>query len=337
MIDVRTVDDRERWDAFVAAQPGHTFLQSSNWGELNASMGHPAHFLGLWQNGDLVGAALTLEMHSRRGRFLFVPHGPLMPWSEDTFGALLEALRALAKERRCAWIRISPVIARDSQFAALFRNHGFRGAPIHVHAESTWTLDVRRSDEELLAGMRQTMRNSIRRAMKDGVEVLRGCDPGLRAVFCKLYYDTVERQQFTPYSAAFLDREIECFARDDRIQVYVGMYQGEALAGAIVVFYGDSGFYHHGATANIHRKVPASYLVQWEAIREARERGCAYYNFWGIAPDDRPDHPWVGLTKFKQGFGGFRTDYLHAQDLPLSPAYWLNWAVETARRIRRRY
>lgn len=337
MMEVRAVEDRERWDAFITSQPGHTFLQSSNWGELNASLGHPAYRLGLFEDGALVGASLALEMHSRRGRFLFLPHGPLMPWSERRFDAFLEALRSLASERGCAWIRISPVVPRESEFAALFRERGFRGAPIHVHAESTWTLDVRRSDEELLAGMRQTMRNSIRRAIKEGVEVRRGTEPELRDAFVRLYRDTVERQQFTPYTSAFLDRQIAHFAPEDRIRVYVAMYQGEALGGAIVVFYGSAGYYHHGATANIHRKVPASYLVQWEAIRDARERGCAYYNFWGIAPDDRPDHPWVGLTRFKQGFGGFRTDYLHAQDLPLSARYWVNWAVETARRIRRRY
>ncbi|GAI33015.1 unnamed protein product, partial [marine sediment metagenome] len=28
---------------------------------------------------------------------------------------------------------------------------------------------------------------------------------------------------------------------------------------------------------------PASYLLQWEAIKEAKNRGCKLYNFWGIA------------------------------------------------------
>ncbi len=337
MIEVRPIEDRDRWDAFVTSWPGHTFLQSSNWGELNSELGHPTLRLGMYRDGDLIGGAQALVMRSRRGRFLFVPHGPLMPWSDETFDALLGYLRRVARDEGCAWIRISPVVPRDDAHARLFASRGFRGAPIHVHAESTWTLDVRHSDDELLAGMRQTMRNSVRRAIKDGVDVRAGLEPELQDAFIQLYRDTVERQQFTPYSSAFLKCQIDCFAADQRIQIYVAYYESQPLAGAVVVFYGDAGFYHHGATANIHRKVPASYLVQWEAIREARERGCSYYNFWGIAPDDRPNHPWVGLSRFKQGFGGFRTDYLHTQDLVLGPRYWVNWVVETARRMRRHY
>ena len=38
---------------------------------------------------------------------------------------------------------------------------------------------------------------------------------------------------------------------------------------------------------------------------------------------------------FKKGFGGFQTDYLHAQDLPLSFGYWINWAIENFRRRKR--
>jgi len=70
--------------------------------------------------------------------------------------------------------------------------------------------------------------------------------------------------------------------------------------------------------------VPAAYLLQWEAIREVKSRGCKLYNFWGIS-DERRNHPWAGLTLFKKGFGGFSKEYLLAQDLPLRPFYWLSF------------
>ena len=64
--------------------------------------------------------------------------------------------------------------------------------------------------------------------------------------------------------------------------------------------------------------------------------GCNYYNFWGIAPPDKPKHPWAGLSVFKKGFGGFEEAYLHAQDFPISPKYYLNYVVERVRKWRRK-
>ena len=74
--------------------------------------------------------------------------------------------------------------------------------------------------------------------------------------------------------------------------------------------------------------------MQWDAISEARYRGAAVYNFWGIAETD-DKHPWSGLTLFKKGFGGFSKEYLRAQDLPLTKKYWLTFLVEKIRKSRR--
>jgi peptidoglycan pentaglycine glycine transferase (the first glycine) len=98
------------------------------------------------------------------------------------------------------------------------------------------------------------------------------------------------------------------------------------LASALVVFTQSTAFYHQGAS--IHTKYPVPYLLQWEAIKEAKRRGCRYYNFWGISEPGRTPKAWSGLTLFKQGFGGHKVQYLPTQDLVLSPKYYFNWLYE---------
>jgi len=100
----------------------------------------------------------------------------------------------------------------------------------------------------------------------------------------------------------------------------------------MMMYYGDQAFYHWAGRSSEHMDIPAAYLLQWESIKAAKRRGCAIYNFWGIAPPDKPHHPWRGLTLFKQGFGGELRAYIHAQDLPLTPRYWLTYGVETFRK-----
>ena len=104
---------------------------------------------------------------------------------------------------------------------------------------------------------------------------------------------------------------------------------------AIIMYYGSMAAYRHGASLNINKKLPTSYLLQWEAICEAKKRGIKYYNFWGIAPENSPKHPFHGITHFKKGFGGYSRELMHCHDLPITNKYYINWFVESIRRIKR--
>ena len=44
----------------------------------------------------------------------------------------------------------------------------------------------------------------------------------------------------------------------------------------------------------------ATYLLQWDAIREAKKRQCTAYDFLGISPDGRGKL--AGVTEFKLRF-----------------------------------
>ena len=101
------------------------------------------------------------------------------------------------------------------------------------------------------------------------------------------------------------------------------------------IFYGKEAVYHYSASSELARKIPASYLLIWEAIREAKRRKMEIFNFWGIAPNDDPRHRFSGVTLFKKGFSGFRVDYLYAQDLPLNRLYFFTRLFERLRKFRR--
>jgi len=47
----------------------------------------------------------------------------------------------------------------------------------------------------------------------------------------------------------------------------------------------------------------APHLLQWAAIKITKQLGYKYYDFWGIAPSDQPNHPWSGISRFKRGLG----------------------------------
>jgi lipid II:glycine glycyltransferase (peptidoglycan interpeptide bridge formation enzyme) len=66
-----------------------------------------------------------------------------------------------------------------------------------------------------------------------------------------------------------------------------------------------------------------NYLLQWEAIRQAKAANCTVYDLWG-APDefDESDSLW-GVYRFKDGLGGQVVRHLGAYDLPVRPTLYL--------------
>jgi lipid II:glycine glycyltransferase (peptidoglycan interpeptide bridge formation enzyme) len=327
------------WEDFIRRQKPHSFLHSWKWGLLQEETGSRVFRLGAYKGGNLVAIALLIRTQARRGTFLLCPHGPLMAAGEDSapiFNLLVEECTRLGRAEGCDFLRFCPLAEDSERNRALYRNAGFRDAPIHMHPELAWMLDITRSEDELLREMRKTTRYLVRKMEKDGVEIARSNDPADIEKFWPIYEATAARQHFTTFKKSDLRKEFELYAKDDQALFFFGSQRGSLVAAAIIIFYGGQAFYHHSGSASYDAGgANVSYLLQWRVIQEAKRRGCTLYNLWGIAPDDRPDHPWAGLSLFKKGFGGFAERYVHAQDKPLSAKYGLNYLVETARRIKR--
>ncbi len=357
--------EKQVWEKFVRSCHHKTFLQSWNWGEFNRFLGNKIFRLGIFNNEILLGVCLVMKIQARRGSFLFCPHGPLIQDRSEAslfdagsatdvvslktsnekiedraraeiYKFFLDYLKNFGKQEKISFIRVSPFLLDTPCNQKIFASCGFREAPIHMmHPELTWELDIQKSLDDILLGMRKTTRYLIRRAPKDGVHVEIRTDKEAVRLFHEIHQDTVNRQHFVPFSLEYFEKEFNAFISDNQIALFFGYYGGKIISASMIVFYGDSAYYHHGASLSEYHKIPASYLVQFEVIQEAKRRGCRVYNFWGISPDNEPNHPWAGLSLFKKGFGGYESQYLHAKDYVLSPKYWLTFAIERVRRMKR--
>lgn len=335
---IREITDQSTWENFVLRLNPNTFLHSWEWGQVQRQAGEGVRYLGIFDGEEQIGAALVLIINARRGRHYLLPHGPLFASPDHWQRFLPEVvthLRQQAREDGAVALRVAPLLEDSARARELFRKLGFRDAPMHVHAELTWVLDIAKSDEELLAGMRKTTRHAIRRAEDAALDVEVVRPERMLDIFWPLYEQTARRHEFVVYSRATLEVQLREFGERGRVLGVMAKHKGRAVAAAICFHYGNTVFYYHGASERLPASVPAAQLVQWRAIQEARKRGATRYNFWGIARDDEPRHPFAGITTFKRGFGGHAIDYLHAQDLPLSIGYWRLWAIEMWRKWRR--
>jgi len=339
---LKEIIDKNIWEDFLTSVKEKTFLQSWNWGEFQKVTENRIWRFGIYGNDELISVALVVKIIAKRGTFLFLSHGPVISKQkigkkEQILETLMEKLKEIAKVEKINFIRVAPIWEKNEENMRIFRDLGFRKAPIHAHPELTWELDISLPEEDLLMQMRKTTRYLIRQAQKNSeIEIFQSQKLEDVEVFNNLHQKVVKRQHFVPFSLDYLKKEVLTFTPDNQISVFLGKYKNEVLASSIIVFWQDIAFYHHGASSLKYSKIPISYLLQWEAIKEAKKRGCKLYNFWGIAPEDSSkDHPWAGLTLFKKGFGGYKKEYVKTQDFVLSQKYWLNWTIEKIRKKRR--
>jgi peptidoglycan pentaglycine glycine transferase (the first glycine) len=341
MITIRKVVDANEWDSLVRQSPYSPMTQASDYGVFSESMGDKTFIIGAYEDGVLIGGALVIVIHARRGSYFYLPYGPLTG-SLERFDEILDGctkyLKENAREHHVSFIRISPFIEKNEKHSEILRKAGFRKAPIHALAETTCVLDISHDEEKLLAQMNKNHRNLIRRCEKEGVRIESYTDHEKLKEFHELHSYTAKRHQFVRFSNEYVEHEFQAFEKSSEAVVWYGFLPDGTLdSSAIVYYYGSTAAYRHGASLGQNNKIPTPYLIQWSAIREAKKRGKKWYNFWGVAPEGAPDsHPFKGITHFKKGFGGEVKDLIECHDLVIEPIkYYPTWIFETLRRIKR--
>lgn len=334
---VKEVTEKGIWENFSLNSNSNTFLQSWNWGVFNESVGKKIHRLGVYEGQKLVGIALLIKHVTPVGNYLYCPRGPILDWKNlKILDLIIDKVKEVAREESAHFVKMDPLLAESWENRKIFTDRGFISAVTFVQVEDAWLLSLEKTEEALLMDMRKTTRYLIRHEPKKGVRVEMSDKTGDIAHFVDLLYSTASRKNFVNHPKDYYIKQFEILAKDNQMRIFKAVKGGKVLAMAVVAFYGNMAYYLHGAS--VKDAQDAGYPIQWEAIKEAKRRGLKTYNFWGIVKDKNfhPGHPWYGFSLFKRGFGGSRYSYLRAQDLPLSPKYWLYRYAEKIRRLLRR-
>lgn len=337
-ITVKNITDKGVWEKFILSNNEANFLQSWSWGEFHKALDKQIFRSGFFENNKLIGVMLSVIEPARRGRYLTVPGGPIIDWeNKKLINVFLEEIKRISKENGCVFVRVRPQLKSDEFSKNIFKNLGFVKAPMHLHAELTSQLDIAKSEEELMQQMRKATRYEIRKGTKEGIKISASKDEKEIKKFYNLQIETAKRQRFVPFSYKFLHEQFKIFAESENALLYKAEFGNKLLAQAFIIFYNKEAVYHYGASTDEGRRHPGAYLIQWEAIKEAKKRGMTRYNFWGVAPLEKSDHRFAGLSLFKRGFGGTDFQYLPARDLIINkPRYLLNYLIESFRKIIRR-
>lgn len=312
----------KEWEIYLHHLPDVHLLQTPEWGSLKSAYGWEVTHIR--ENG--CGAQILFRRLPLGFTLAYVPKGPVGDW----LPALIPEFDSLCKQKRSLLLKIEPDAKYDSDLQARLRENGFRLSPHAIQPTTTLVIDLRADEDVILARMHQKTRYNIRLASKKGVTTRPWKD--LNA-FGHMMRETAMRDEFGVHVPAYYQQAYDLFHPSGACELFVAEYDTQPIAAIMVFARGTRAWYLYGASTNQHRNRMPTYLLQWQAIRWARERGCMQYDLWGIPEEDhetleanfqnRSDGLW-GVYRFKRGFGGSLERTIGTWDRPQIPLlYWL--------------
>ena len=308
------------WDRFLAGTPDTGFMQSSAWAQFRARAGCE-HFAVTLKDGDaIVGGALVGKWTYEPGHcFYYVQEGPVLPADEagaaQVFDAVLDSIERhrKAEDATVSHLRIEPRWQRLPDFV-----HGFRPLAFSdfrfSEPRNTLCLDLRPSEDEILAQMKPKGRYNVRVARKHGVAVVR--DNSYRGLidFMRIQRCTAVRKGMQPMAPGYFRAMLAELVPRGQASLFFAEHRGRRLATALVVTFGPRATYLYGGSLLAQRRVMAPSLLHFEIMRRAKASGCEWYDLWGVAPFDQPDHAWQQISEFKRKLGGVEVQLVPTLD-----------------------
>lgn len=298
---------------------------------------------------DVVAAAMVLKRRipirgfAARLNILYIPKGPLMDWSDEPLRErVMDDLQSFAKRQGAIFLKIDPDVVLGTGVSggegaveensgqvvmSALKRRGWLFSSDQIQFRNTVLIDLSPSEEALLARMKQKTRYNVRLAVKKGVTVRLGSRDDLSMLY-KMYAETSVRDGFVIRDEGYYQSVWQTFMAPSTVhgqpsaQPLIAEVDGEPVAAIFVFYFARRAYYVYGMSREAHREKMPNYLLQWEAMRQAKAAGCGVYDLWG-APEvfDESDPMW-GVFRFKEGLGGQVVRTLGAWDYAAKPLWY---------------
>jgi peptidoglycan pentaglycine glycine transferase (the first glycine) len=326
------------WNMFLLQLPNPHILQTVEWSEQKKDIGWKAEPIEISsEDGKPIAGAMILTRTVRPFGIgpgfsvCYVPRGPVLDWNDtDRAEKMLKAVETYCKQKNAIFIKIDPEInlgtgipgsadeqnnPTGNQLQETLRARGWNFSKEQIQFRNTVLIDLSGSEETWLARMKQKTRYNIRLAQRSGVTVRQVGDDELPALY-QMYALTASRDNFIIREESYYLRLWRQFMEAGYALPLVAEVEGEKVAALVMFLFGRKAWYFYGMSTNKQRDKMPNYLLQWEAMKAAKSRGCETYDLWGAPDEFDGGDSMSGVFRFKEGLGGVLHRTIGAWDYP---------------------
>ena len=320
MTSVEKCENQAEWDEEILARQGHP-LQLWGWGEVKAAHNWSVDRVLVKREGEVIGAAQLLirSLPLPFNALVYAPRGPVAGESERT--QVLDSIADYAKTAHKA-----VAISVEPDWETMPDAAGWKATKNTILIPETLILDLRRTEDELLADMSKKTRQYIRKSGGEAIEIRKAKREELAGCL-DIYRQTAERAGFGIHDDAYY---YDIFDKlGDHSPVFAAFVDGKPIAFLWLAISQETAFELYGGMNDKGQQLRANYALKWYAIATMKKWGIARYDFNGLLND--------GVSTFKRGFASHEDLLAGTYDKPLSPLYamWTK-ALPAAKKLLRK-
>ena len=324
-------------DEFLEQFPLGSFLQGTFWKKFLILRGKKVWQLGVYDNQHLLAHCLIYTNKLFLGKsYLYAPKGPFFIPSitedqlKESLELILSQIRDITiatRKREEIFCRIEPNIPTPDLASIMYKSSAA------IQPKTTTYLELRQPIDQLFGSFKEKTRYNIRLAEKKGITIHWSQDhEGLRH-FLSLLDKSKKRNRIRSHANKYYELLLQADEHRDTIFISWALSKGVVIAANMYITKFPTMTYLHGGFDYRYRQLMAPYLLQWEAIKRAKEQDLGYFDFWGYTPSDGSKPSWAGVSRFKEGFGGAVIESPGCFDFIYNPIWYETY--EKAQRLRR--
>lgn len=202
--------------------------------------------------------------------------------------AALKLIRQAYPTWKLNWCTIMPDLPDSEAVRAILSETGLNR--IMAGYQTAW-LDLRKSEDDLMAGLDGKWRNQLRKAMQENLSVTFSDDP----TWLLARYEQHKREiAYSGPPAAVLER-----LNRRELLVATATLNGESVGAVLFIKTGHCATYQVGWTSADSRQRNIHNLLLWKGLIELKKQGITVFDVGGTDKETAP-----GVAHFKAGLGG---------------------------------
>jgi peptidoglycan pentaglycine glycine transferase (the first glycine) len=308
---------QKEWEDLVKENPATGYMQSFFWADFKKLLGWEIFKIGVFEKNKLIGGAIVGKYsHFKNRSFLIIPEGPVLPYenkkAQEMFEMLISEIDKIANLQNgklSSHLSIEPELVVKPAYFDRFIKSKSDNQPL-----KTLVIDLSLSENDILRQMKPKGRYNVKIGENSGAKILvKNLNEGM-VKFIKLYQKYKKKRNYETKDDSYFKALAYAIPKDCG-EIFLVEFEKEILAAAIVIYWGEKATFLFGANSEKHKNIMASYFLQFEIIKRAKNLGLKSYDLYGLSPNEKdPKYPWYGFSVFKRKFGGKEIKYIGGYD-----------------------
>lgn len=323
---VARIEDRKKWESFLAQQPNGNFRQSFAWGQIKRVAGWEPIYLYV-KDGREIRAAISILKREipLLGKSIFYGcRGPVLDWNDSkALKELVDGIALYAKMHRCIFLRIDPEPINEVLMRKQLRSLNFSSInrPYTHWNRTRYELRVllEQNEDELFRRIRRNTRQNINSAYRKGVIVKIGFEEGDERRFYELMSRLESKKEAIGHGFDYYKEVLHELVSSGGT-IIKAIYENKVISAMVVAFVGNKCWAVYMANDYNYRKLMPNKLVMWEGIKLAKKKGCIFFDM-GATQGAAFNH-YSSLDNYKMAYRPKVVHFPEYFDLVFSPFYY---------------